>query len=161
MVQLAVCARVRPHVLVWLKSLASVPVTAIPAILRIALPLLVMVMGSAGLAEPTSRLLKIKLTGESVIAGALMPMPVSETVGGLPTALSVMMMIPLRVPTAVGVNVTWIVQLARPARLLPQLLVCAKSPLAAMVRLVSGRAALVLVSVTDCGALGEPTGWLA
>src|SRR6266852_2750377 len=127
MVQLAVCARVGPHVLVWLKSPASIPVTAMPAILRMALPLLVMVMGSAGLAEPTSRLLKIKLTGDSAIAGAVMPMPVSETVCGLPT----------------------------------QLLVCAKSPLAAMVRLVSGRAALVLVSVTDCGALGEPTGWLA
>ena len=117
MVQLAVCARVWPHVLLWLKSPKSAPVMAMLEILRVALPLLVKVTGSAGLAEPTRRLLKIKLTGESVIAGAVMPIPVRETICGLPTALSVMVMVPLRVPIAAGVKVTRIVQLARPARL--------------------------------------------
>src|SRR5260370_14721315 len=161
MVQVAECARAWPHVLVWLKSPASGPVMAMLWILRVALPLLVIVRGSAGLGVPTKRPLKTKLTGERVIAGAVMPRPLSETVCGLPMALSVNVMEPLRVPTAVGVKVTKMVQLPRAARLPPQLLVWAKSPLAAIVRLLSARTALVLVSVTDCGALGVPTGWLA
>src|SRR5260370_42452234 len=161
MVQLAACARAWPHVLLWLKSPESVPVMAMLWILRVALPLLVIVTGSAGLALPTKRPLKTKLTGESVIAGAVIPRPLSETVCGLPMALSVKVMEPLRVPTAVGVKVTKMVQLPRAARLLPQLLVWAKSPLAAIVRLMSARTGLVLGSVTDCGAHGEPTGWRA
>jgi hypothetical protein len=57
---------------------------------------------------------------------------------------------------AVGVKVTLIVQLAPAATLAPQVLVWAKSPLAATLEMF--RAALpVLVSVTVCGALVVPT----
>ena len=43
--------------------------------------------------------------GESVTA-AWPPIPVSATVRGLPAELSVIVIVPVRVPGAVGVNVT-------------------------------------------------------
>ena len=58
------------------------------------------------------------------------PVPVSEIVCGLLEALSVMVNVPLRVPPPVGINVRLIVQLELAATLEPQVLVCAKSPLA-------------------------------
>jgi hypothetical protein len=62
-------------------------------------------------------------------------------------ALSVRVIEPLREPVAVGVKVTLIVQEALGARLEPQVLVCEKSPLTAMLVIV--RVALpMLLSVT-------------
>ena len=61
--------------------------------------------------------------------GSAVPVPIKLAVCGLLLALSVTVKVPLRVPVAVGVNVTLIVQLAPAATLVPQLLVCAKSPL--------------------------------
>ena len=58
--------------------------------------------------------------------------PESEIVVGLFTALLVIVTEPVRPPAAVGLNVTVTVQLAPTARLVPQLFVCAKSPLAAI-----------------------------
>ena len=83
-------------------------------------------------------------------------MPVKATVCGLPLALSVMLTDAVRVPAAVGANLTLIVQLAAAATLLPQLFVCEKSP-----AFVPLRAMLVIlnapvpesVRVTDCAAL--------
>lgn len=124
------------------------------------MPLLVIVMVWGGLVEPTSRLPKIKLVADREIAGALMPRPVSETARGLPVALSLMVMAPLRVPAAVGPKTTRIAQLAELAKPLPQLLVWAKSPVAAMLVMVKG-AVPVLVSVTVCEVLVVPMGWLA
>ena len=63
------------------------------------------------------------------------PVPLRLTVCVLPATsllLSVMVIEPERVPVAVGVNVTLIVQLPPAATLDPQLLVWAKSPLAVM-----------------------------
>ena len=57
------------------------------------------------------------------------PVPVRLAVRGLPVALSVMVTVALRVPAAVGLKVTLMVQLAPTARLVPQVLVEAKSPL--------------------------------
>src|SRR6476660_8179954 len=51
------------------------------------------------------------------------PVPVRLTFCGLPPPLSVMFSVPVRVPVAEGVNVTVMVQLAPPARLVPQVLV--------------------------------------
>src|SRR4030081_2434216 len=65
---------------------------------------------------------------------------------------------PVRVPSAVGVKVTVIVQLALIATLLPQVLVCAKSPLAAMLLMVNV-AVPVFLSVTFCEAFVVPTCW--
>jgi len=87
-----------------------------------------------------------------------MPVPLKETVCGLPGALSVRAMEPERVPAAVGVNVTVMMQLAPTPWPEPQVFVWAKSPLATMLLIVRARLP-VLVKVTVCGALAVPTGW--
>src|SRR6267378_8711119 len=74
---------------------------------------------------------KVRVPGDT-LRTTLPPVPVSDTVCGLPEVLSVMVSVPVRVPLAVGVKVTLTVQLVLAARLAPQLLVCAKSPLAVM-----------------------------
>jgi hypothetical protein len=76
------------------------------------------------------------------------------------TALLVTVTEPVRDPAAVGVNVTLIVQLAPTARLVPQLFVCAKSPLAAM-ELIVAAAVPLLDSVVACDAVVDPTTVLA
>jgi|ERR1017187_2025614 hypothetical protein len=63
---------------------------------------------------------------------------------------------PLRVPVAVGVKVTLIVQLAPASTEVPQLFICVKSPLGTMLVMVSVSFP-VLESVTLCAVLGEPT----
>jgi len=89
-----------------------------------------------------------------VTAGAV-PVPVNETVCGLPPALSVTEMEPVREPVAVGAKVTEIVQVPAAATEAPQVLVWLKSPLAAIVVIVSA-ADPVLVSVTTWAALVVP-----
>lgn len=49
----------------------------------------------------------------------VVPVPLRETVCGLPGALSATEIVPLRLPEALGVKVTWIVQFAPDARLEP------------------------------------------
>jgi hypothetical protein len=67
--------------------------------------------------------------GETLATGAnAVPVPVRETVWGLPAALLVIERDALRVAATVGVKVTLMVQLAPAATLAPQVLVCAKSP---------------------------------
>lgn len=112
------------------------------------MPLLVIVMVWGGLVEPTSRLPKIKLVADREIAGALMPMPARDTTCGLSAALSVKVMLPFRAPVAVGVKTIVMVQLAEPARALPQLLVWAKSPLATILAMLRASPGLVFVKVT-------------
>jgi hypothetical protein len=51
------------------------------------------------------------------------PVPLRLAVCGVLGALSVIVRVPVRLPGAVGLNVTWIVQLAPPATLVPQVLV--------------------------------------
>jgi hypothetical protein len=62
--------------------------------------------------------------GVRLTAGAA-PVPERLTVCGLPAALSEMLTVAARVPAAVGVNVTLIVQLPLAATELPQVLVSA------------------------------------
>lgn len=85
--------------------------------------------------------------------------PKSGTLWGAPVALSAIATAAERVPAALGVNVTLIVQLLDWARLVPQVLLCAKSvlltPVTLMLPSVSG-AAPVFVTVTFCGALVVP-----
>lgn len=64
------------------------------------------------------------------------PVPVSVTVCGLPTALSVMVTAPVLAPPAVGLKVTLRVQLALAATLEPQLLVWEESPPAVMLAML-------------------------
>ena len=86
-----------------------------------------------------------------------MPVPVRPISWGLPTALSVMVMVPDCAPAAVGVKVTLIVQVPFTASvdgLMGQLFVCANCVLAAMLVMLSA-ALPVLVSVTDCDRAGR------
>ena len=88
-------------------------------------------------------------------AGAIeksVPFPESATVCGPPGTLSVMVMVPLREPVAVGVNVTLIEQPALGATALPQSLVCAKSPVIATLAIVSTESP-GLLTLTVCTAL--------
>ena len=64
------------------------------------------------------------------------PVPVRLAVCGLSVASSATVSVPLRVPVAVGANVTLIVQLDPAPRLEPQLFVCPKSPLLAPVNVM-------------------------
>jgi len=90
----------------------------------------------------------------NVVAAA--PVPVRLTVCVPAGALLITVSVPLRVPVAVGVKVTKIWQLARPARLAAHpLLVWLKSPVIAMLDRLSG-AEPRLVAVTIHGALDIP-----
>lgn len=84
------------------------------------------------------------------------PPPLKATVCGEPVTLSVIVTVPVRVPAAVGVKVTEIVQLPPAATLDPQFCVSAKSTDAVME--VTDRAAVPgLVSVTVWAALVVPS----
>ena len=76
--------------------------------------------------------------GVTLIETSDFPVPLSEMTCGELLALSVIWIVPLRVPEAVGVNVTTMVQLALAERLAPHVFVCAKSPLATMLVSKSG-----------------------
>ena len=71
--------------------------------------------------------------GERLTTGPVVldetPLPLNPTRCGLPLALSVTATLAVRVPVAVGLKVTLIMQLAPAARLARQLVVWVKSPL--------------------------------
>ena len=73
-------------------------------------------------------------------------------------ALSVTLNLPCLTPTAIGLNVTLIVQLAFAASEVPQLLVWAKLPVVLTVMPVR-ELVCRLVSVTACDGLVVPTCW--
>jgi hypothetical protein len=89
------------------------------------------------------------------------PVPVNGTVCGLNPALSVTDTLALRVPVAVGVNVTEIVQLFFGATEVPQVLVSVKSvgfvPVIAIPLIVIAVPPLAFVRVMTCAALLVPT----
>src|SRR6266436_396034 len=68
--------------------------------------------------------------------GAVVPIPVRETLCGPPVASSVMMRVPGRNPVAAGAKVTLMAQLAAGARVAAQLLVWAYSALAAILEML-------------------------
>jgi len=102
---------------------------------------------------------KFRTPVEKLATGAL-ACPVRATVWGLNGSLSLTVSVPAWIPEAPrgGLKVTLIVQFAPAARPLPQLLVCAKSPLVPMPVMVSVFAP-TLKSVTVPGALVVPTNW--
>jgi hypothetical protein len=84
------------------------------------------------------------------------PVPVIATLCGLPVALSVIVNAPVRLPAAVGLNTTLIVQFPPAATLPPHVFVSEKSPafgpvipMLLIVRLLPP----VLLSVTICAPL--------
>jgi hypothetical protein len=123
-VQWAAAATELPQVSDSVKSLALMPVGARLVILKVALPVLVRVRICGELVMSTGWLPKARLVGERLATAAvLVPVPERLTVWGLPAALSEMLRVPLRVPLAVGVKTTLIVQLFPAATLVPQLFV--------------------------------------
>ena len=102
---------------------------------------------------PKLMLVELKLTTGSI------PVPLSDTVCGLPLALSLIEMLALRLPVAVGVKVALMLQVpltARVAGLIGQVWLGLKSPglvppgvMALMLR----GAVPLLVRVTDCAPL--------
>ena len=75
-------------------------------------------------------------------------MPVRDTLCGLPEALSTTVTEPDRVPTAAGVKVTLIEQLAPTASVVPHVFVWEKSPVIVIPEIVTG-----VVPVFDSVAL--------
>ena len=82
--------------------------------------------------------------------------PLSETLCGLPLALSVINSDPVLNPLVVGVKLTLIWQLAPAPRLLPQLFACAKSPLLEAILVMLSALVPLLVSVTCCAVTVLP-----
>ena len=150
-----------PHVLVTAKSPGSAPVVVIPVIDKLAFPVLVRVTDCAALATPTPVLVKVREVAERLMAEAV-PVPDKAIASGLTWRLSAMLTVAVRVPMAVGVNSTVIVQVPLAASDPPtgQLLVSEKSPGSApiivmleMVKLVL----LVLDMITFLAVLVTPT----
>ena len=153
MLQLVLGDTELPQVLVWLKSEALVPLKLTPVIFKVAVLLALVSVTVCTALPPTATLPKLKAAGERL---TMVPLPDSATVCGLLLALSLILTEPVRLPIAVGVKVTLMVHLAPPARLLPQLFVCAKSPLVVMLVMLSDTVP-VLVRVTGLEALVVPT----
>jgi hypothetical protein len=86
----------------------------------------------------------------------LAPVPVSAIICGLPGALSVIETDPILVPVAVGVKVTFKLQLFPTVTMAGQLLVTAKSPEADAFEIASGPVPLSVI-ITGWEALVEPT----
>src|SRR5581483_2175306 len=154
MVQLAPAPTELPQVLVCAKS----PLVPMLVMLKEAVPVFLRVTGRAELVVPSPWAGNVKLVADKLTAGAV-PVPVRPIDCGLPVALSLMVTVPVRAPVAAGAKVTLIVQLAPAATELPQVWVCAKSPLAVMLVIVKIEV-LVFFTVTDCAALVVPSGWL-
>jgi uncharacterized protein YqcC (DUF446 family) len=164
MLQLPPAATLAPQVLVCAKSPGLVPATAMLVTVKAAVPVLLSVTDWAALVVPTFWLAYVRLPELSDTIGTAAPVPERVTVWGDPAALSAMVTDAPRLPAAVGVNVTEMLQLPPAATLAPQVLLCAKSPglvpVTAMLVIVKA-ADPVLLSVTDWAALVVPTFWLA
>ena len=112
-VQLAVAARLpdglhvpAPAALANAKSLLLAPLIENPAKFTAVDPVLLTVTLSAPLVAFSGWAANVKLLGATVtVPVPLVPVPVSVTVSGLPVALSVNVIVPVRVPVAFGVNV--------------------------------------------------------
>src|SRR5258708_13450199 len=100
---------------------------------------------------------KLNELGDTVAAAPLFPIPTRNiTCCGLLYALSVITMLPPRDQTAVGLNLTVIVQDDPTATGAVQLLVCEKSPVA-IILLIVKLAVPELVTVTGIAVLLLPT----
>lgn len=130
-------------------------------------PVLVTVTFCAALVEFTGCDANVKLLGVTVTVASPAPVPVKATVCGLPVTLSATFRVAVRVPTAVGVNSTLIVQLAPTAKLPAPLHMVPevgngtpKSPAFVPVTVKPAKlmaAVPVFETVTLCGALVVPT----
>ena len=159
-------ASVVPQVVVSLKSPGFVPVSEIARELSEAVPVFVTVIAWAGELLPRIVLAKVSDEVESVTlgAGAAAALPVRATVCGDPVTLSAMLTDAVRVPAAVGLNVTVMAQLAPTARVAAHVVVSLKSAeLAPVIEIAIDviATAPVFLTVMACVALLLPTVVLA
>lgn len=129
---------------------------------RLAVPVLLSVMGVLELVEPTTTPLKLMPMGERVAMGAT-PVPPMVTLCGLPDTLSETFTAEERFPVLVGLNTTLMVQLAFTARDDGQVVVSEKSvvlPLEILMPVTVSEAVPVFVRVITCAELFTPTCWL-
>src|SRR5512146_122532 len=127
MVQLAPAASEVPQLLLCEKSPALAPVIAIPLMVAVVVKVLLSEALWPGLELPTTWLLKVMLDGKR-FRPEVFPVPVRLAVCGLVAALSLTVRVPFRVPPSVGVKVTLMERVVPAASMLPQLLLCPKSP---------------------------------
>jgi hypothetical protein len=146
--QVVFCANVAAQLFVWLKS----PVAADIEMLLIAPLFAVKTIDCDALVVFVTWLANVKELCESPSAGGNTPVPLRLIVCGLPAPDEVMLIAPVRVPAAIGVNVTVTVQVAFCASVAVQLFVCEKSPVAAE-RAMLLMPPLFAVRVTVCEAL--------
>jgi hypothetical protein len=152
-VQVAAGASDAGQLLVWEKRV--LPDVAMLVMSSGANPVFLSVaLAGAGLPMSDAMLM---LAGVRLTTGTV-PVPLSATLCGLPVALSVTLTVPVRVPEAVGLKATLIVQLAWSPSEAGQLLVWAKSPMVEM-PVINNGAVPVLVTVTSRGVLVLLTGW--
>jgi len=145
--------RLKPQVEVSEKSPELAPEIPIFVMLKELEPVFVTETFCGELLCPTLTLPKFRLAGETFTT---VPVPLRDTVCGLPAALSAIETEAARLPCAVGLKVTLMVQLAPATTLDPQLLVCEKSVglVPEIVMLVMVREPFpVFVSVTGLAAL--------
>lgn len=90
---------------------------------------------------------KLSVAGESATKGPVPPVPLSVALWGLPTALSVIVSVPVAAPDAVGAKVTLTVQEELAARVAAQLFVSANGALA-LIFVIESVALPELVTVT-------------
>jgi hypothetical protein len=161
-VQLAPGASPAPPIgqlLVCAKSPVLPVARLIPEMIRFDPPVLVIVTICGALVTPTLVVGNVNDVGFGVIAGAVIPVPVSVTVCGLVTSESVMVSCPVSTPVVVGANLTLILQLRPGAKAAPmQLLVSEKLALQVTLLIVSV-VMPTLTTVTVCAALSVPTSW--
>ena len=157
--QLALTAKLAPQLVVSAKSPEFVPPIMMVLMVSGAVPLLVSVTVWAAADRPSAVAGKVRLAGDTPAVGTPTPVPARDAVCVEPEtfpALSVTVRVAVRLPAALGVNVTAIVQLPPAATLLAQVFVSAKSlelaPLMVMLAMV--RAAVPeLMTVTVWAAL--------
>lgn len=136
------------------KSPALAPVTVIPLKVKVKVLWLVRVTVWAALVVPRSWGEKFRAEGDHVTA---VPVPLRLIVCGLPLALSLIVTVPVRTPTAAGLNATLIVQLICGARELPQVFEgIVKSPESVML-LIANATVPVFFNTTFLEALVVPS----
>lgn len=152
-----------PQLLVRAKSAGLVPPSAMLAMLNAAVPVLESVSVCAAEVLPALVLGKVMLVGESVAVGtaAATPVPVRAMDCGEFVALSVAETSAVSVPVVVGVKVMEMLQLAKAASVVPQVVVSLKDeellPVGCVSAVSVADAFPVLVTVTVCAALVWPT----
>ena len=163
MVQLAPPATLVPQPFANTNEDASVPVTSMLVTVRGAVPVLVSVTDCDALVAPTFTVPNDRLVAERLTVGGVRPVPLREIDCGELVALSVMVMAAVMAPAFVGEKWPWMTQFAPAATLVPQLFANPNEEafVPVTVMLVTVRVPVpVLVSVTDCDALVDPTCWV-